>query len=180
MTFLSDDAVSRLVSAAAAPPSSGSRYLLLRELGRGGMGTVWLASDSELDREVAVKVIRESSDADAAERLSRELEKSIEDFVARAETEVSDRIVQLARQTADRMEHRLRDIARAVEAQGDLAGDRLRHVTERLNEALADAERRIAVTLQPRERTMTDEEIEALAARIVAEVGKRTGGVLRA
>jgi phenylalanyl-tRNA synthetase beta chain len=38
----------------------------------------------------------------------------------------------------------------------------------------------IAVTLQPRERTMTDAEIEALAGKIVTEVGKRTGGVLRA
>ena len=38
----------------------------------------------------------------------------------------------------------------------------------------------IAVTLQPREKTMTDEEIDAVAARIVAEVGKRTGGTLRA
>ena len=38
----------------------------------------------------------------------------------------------------------------------------------------------IAVTLQPRERTLTDEEIEAVAAKIVTEVGKRTGGVLRA
>jgi phenylalanyl-tRNA synthetase beta chain len=37
----------------------------------------------------------------------------------------------------------------------------------------------IAVTLQPRERTMTDAEIEALGAKIVTEVGKRTGGVLR-
>ncbi len=37
----------------------------------------------------------------------------------------------------------------------------------------------IAVTLQPRERTMTDGEIDAVAAKIVAEVGKRTGGVLR-
>ena len=37
----------------------------------------------------------------------------------------------------------------------------------------------IAVTLQPREKTMMDEEIEALAGRIVAEVSKRTGGVLR-
>jgi phenylalanyl-tRNA synthetase beta chain len=37
----------------------------------------------------------------------------------------------------------------------------------------------IAVRLQPRERTMTDEEIEALAQKIVAEIGKRTGGVLR-
>ena len=38
----------------------------------------------------------------------------------------------------------------------------------------------IAVTLQPREKTMTDEEIEALAAKIVTEVGKKTGGKLRA
>ena len=38
----------------------------------------------------------------------------------------------------------------------------------------------IAVTIQPREKTMTDEEIDALGAKIVAEVSKRTGGVLRA
>ena len=38
----------------------------------------------------------------------------------------------------------------------------------------------IAVTMQPREKTMTDAEIDALAARIVAEVAKKTGGVLRA
>jgi phenylalanyl-tRNA synthetase beta chain len=37
----------------------------------------------------------------------------------------------------------------------------------------------IAVTIQPREKTMTEQEIDALAARIVAEVGKRQGGVLR-
>jgi phenylalanyl-tRNA synthetase beta chain len=38
----------------------------------------------------------------------------------------------------------------------------------------------IAVTIQPREKTMTDAEIEALGAKIVAEVSKKTGGVLRA
>ena len=37
----------------------------------------------------------------------------------------------------------------------------------------------IAVTIQPREKTMTDEEIETLAGKIVAEVVKRTGGTLR-
>jgi phenylalanyl-tRNA synthetase beta chain len=37
----------------------------------------------------------------------------------------------------------------------------------------------IAVTMQPREKTMTDAEIDALGQRIVAEVGKRIGGVLR-
>jgi phenylalanyl-tRNA synthetase beta chain len=37
----------------------------------------------------------------------------------------------------------------------------------------------IAVTLQPREKTLTDLEIDAVAAKIVAEVTKKTGGVLR-
>jgi phenylalanyl-tRNA synthetase beta chain len=37
----------------------------------------------------------------------------------------------------------------------------------------------IAVTIQPREKTLTDQEIDAVAARIVAEVTKRTGGTLR-
>ena len=37
----------------------------------------------------------------------------------------------------------------------------------------------IAVTMQPREKTMTDQEIDAVAAKIVAEVAKKTGGVLR-
>ena len=37
----------------------------------------------------------------------------------------------------------------------------------------------IAVTLQPRERTMTDAEIEAAVAKIVAEVARKTGAALR-
>jgi phenylalanyl-tRNA synthetase beta chain len=38
----------------------------------------------------------------------------------------------------------------------------------------------IEVTLQPREKTLTDEEIEAVSSRIVAEVKKATGGEIRA
>ncbi|MDB5541952.1 MAG: phenylalanyl-tRNA synthetase beta chain [Devosia sp.] len=37
----------------------------------------------------------------------------------------------------------------------------------------------IAVTLQPTDKTLTDEEIEKVAASVVAAVGKATGGVLR-
>lgn len=37
----------------------------------------------------------------------------------------------------------------------------------------------IAVTLQPVDATLTDEQIDAVAAKITAEVEKRTGGVLR-
>jgi phenylalanyl-tRNA synthetase beta chain len=37
----------------------------------------------------------------------------------------------------------------------------------------------VAVTLQPTEKTLTDAEIEAVSQKIVAEVGKKTGAVLR-
>jgi phenylalanyl-tRNA synthetase beta chain len=37
----------------------------------------------------------------------------------------------------------------------------------------------IAVTIQPREKTMTEDEIDALGKKIVAEVTKKTGGTLR-
>jgi phenylalanyl-tRNA synthetase beta chain len=38
----------------------------------------------------------------------------------------------------------------------------------------------IAVTIQPREKTLTDQEIDAVGTKIVAEVTKKTGGTLRA
>jgi phenylalanyl-tRNA synthetase beta chain len=38
----------------------------------------------------------------------------------------------------------------------------------------------IAITLQPRERTLTDAEIDAITAKIVGDVGKKTGATLRA
>jgi phenylalanyl-tRNA synthetase beta chain len=38
----------------------------------------------------------------------------------------------------------------------------------------------IAVTLQPRERTLTDADIDAVTAKIVGDVGKKTGATLRA
>ena len=47
--------------------------------------------------------------------------------------------------------------------------------------ALGEGKKSVAieVTLQPRERTLTDQDIEAVAAKIVAEVAKATGGTLR-
>ena len=48
-------------------------------------------------------------------------------------------------------------------------------------EALGEGRKSIAisVTLQPTERTLTEAEIESVAAKIVAAVNKATGGTLR-
>ncbi len=56
------------------PRLLSGRYHLERRLGRGGMGTVYVASDRALERRVAVKVIRQDlvGSADAAERFRRE------------------------------------------------------------------------------------------------------------
>ena len=40
------------------------RYRVLHQLGMGGMGSVWLALDTSLDREVAVKSVRASLGTD--------------------------------------------------------------------------------------------------------------------
>jgi len=37
----------------------------------------------------------------------------------------------------------------------------------------------VSVRLEPREKTLTDAEIEAVAAKIVAEATKKTGATLR-
>lgn len=51
----------------------GGRYRLERPVGQGGMGTVYVAYDTALDRRVAVKVLRQDLiDPDAAERFQRE------------------------------------------------------------------------------------------------------------
>jgi serine/threonine-protein kinase len=57
-----------------APRTLAGRYRLDRRRGRGGMGTVYQATDSALERRVAVKLIREDwvGSVDAAQRFRRE------------------------------------------------------------------------------------------------------------
>jgi hypothetical protein len=56
------------------PRVLAQRYRLERRFGHGGMGTVYEATDAQLERQVAVKVIREElvASGDAAERFRRE------------------------------------------------------------------------------------------------------------
>ena len=54
------------------PPTTFGRYEVHRELGRGGMGTVYLANDTELGRQVALKIPQLKHSATAAERFRRE------------------------------------------------------------------------------------------------------------
>ena len=73
MRWISDDALHHLREVADRPDLSGTRYELVETIGRGGMGTVWLARDRDLDREVALKVVHLSEGGDEeAERMLRE------------------------------------------------------------------------------------------------------------
>ena len=57
MNWLPDETIDRLREVTALPDLTGTKYQILRPLGQGGMATVYLAHDSELNREVAVKVL---------------------------------------------------------------------------------------------------------------------------
>jgi serine/threonine protein kinase len=72
VTPLSDRAVAHLRAVATWPEFASSRYAVIEEIGRGGMGTVYRATDEHLGREVAIKVPNGFGSAAVAGRLQSE------------------------------------------------------------------------------------------------------------
>ena len=73
MTWISDTKIAHLRALASQPDFSATKYTIVKELARGGMGTVYLAEDSELARQVAIKVLSPAViDEDDRQRMLRE------------------------------------------------------------------------------------------------------------
>jgi eukaryotic-like serine/threonine-protein kinase len=72
--MISEPALDRLSAMFHGPDVTGTRYELISVLGRGGMGIVYLARDTGLDREVALKIVDRPSEAANEARILARLE----------------------------------------------------------------------------------------------------------
>jgi serine/threonine protein kinase len=72
MRFLSDAAIQRLAEETQAPDLSGTRYRIVEPIGEGGMGKVYLAEDSRLNRRVALKVLTLPFTGEQSRRMAAE------------------------------------------------------------------------------------------------------------
>jgi serine/threonine protein kinase len=73
MKWISDARLDHLRELATTPDFNSTKYRLLNELASGGMGTVYLAEDTELNRQIAIKVLNATDiTAELRERMVRE------------------------------------------------------------------------------------------------------------
>jgi eukaryotic-like serine/threonine-protein kinase len=73
MKEISDAALAHLCDVANWPDLTGTRYELIDKIGQGGMGSVYLVRDRELDRPLALKVLTAPpEDTGASHRLTEE------------------------------------------------------------------------------------------------------------
>jgi serine/threonine protein kinase len=116
--------VTRLRALGRWPEFESGRYAVVEEIGRGGMGTVFLAIDDELGREVAIKIPNALASANLERRLRREAR-----VLARLEHPGIVPIHDAGRLADGRLFYVMKRV------RGETLGDHLRHVpdlTERL------------------------------------------------
>jgi eukaryotic-like serine/threonine-protein kinase len=72
MNWLGDGTVDRLQAQMREPDLTGTRYRAIRFIAAGGMAEIWLAEDTVLQRNVALKVLDADDSSGLASRLLRE------------------------------------------------------------------------------------------------------------
>ncbi len=119
--------------------ASHSRYRILQPLGKGGMGEVFLADDTQLGRKVAVKFLTEALEADATarERLHREARSA-----AALDHPYICKIYEIAEvdgRTGIVMEHLSGETLQASLARGPVSPPRALEIATEIAEALDEA-----------------------------------------
>ena len=118
-----------------------SRYRILQPLGKGGMGEVFLADDTQLGRKVAVKFLTEALEADATarERLHREARSAAaldHPYICKIHE-----IAEVDGRTGIVMEHLSGETLQASLARGPVSPPRALEIATEIAEALDEAHR---------------------------------------
>ena len=73
MTWLSDKTIHHLRKVTNLPDLSNTKYKCLQKVASGGMGTIYVAEETQLHREIALKILDiPDPDGDLADRMQQE------------------------------------------------------------------------------------------------------------